>query len=328
MEHLPDGLAEQRLLDALGDFGIGPATATYAPVGFGDYHWKITGADGQRWFATVADLEHKEHCGGDAATALDGLRRAMNTAANLRERGLRFVVAPLRATSGDPVVPLDDRYALSVFPYATGETGNFDQELTAAQRVQVLDLLAELHSSTPPETTPVTALPPLGRSGLESTMDELRGTWEGGPFAEPARELLAENADLIRTRLHDFDRLADAVQQRGAQHVVTHGEPHPGNLLRGSGGYSLVDWDTVGLAIPERDLSVLSDDPATFTRYTATTGHTPDAAALDLYRLRWSLVDVAEFVAWFRGPHSRNPDTEKAWQGFTETLNDLTRTAR
>lgn len=75
---------EERLLHSLGDFGIMPATITYAPVGFGDYHWKITGADGGRWFASVADLEHKEHCGDGAVAALNGLRRAMDTAVRSR----------------------------------------------------------------------------------------------------------------------------------------------------------------------------------------------------------------------------------------------------
>ncbi|MGP4020883.1 phosphotransferase [Saccharopolyspora sp. 5N708] len=324
MQHLPDGLAEERLSDGLGEFGISPTTATYAPVGFGDYHWKITGADGQRWFATVADLEHKEYCGADAAAALDGLRQAMNTAATLREHnGLRFVVAPLRTAGGEPVVALDDRYALSVFPFIAGESGDFGQQLTAEQLGRVLDLLAELHSSTPPATTPTTVLDPPGRDGLESALGELRDEWSGGPFAEPARKLVADNAELIRTRLNDFDRLADAVRQRGGAQVVTHGEPHPGNLIRRSNGYLLIDWDTVGLAIPERDLSVLTDDPSALTHYATKTGHTPDPAALQLYRLRWSLVDTAEFIALFRNPHSPTPDTETAWQGLTKTLHDL-----
>ncbi|MEO3873016.1 hypothetical protein ABGB18_29735 [Nonomuraea sp. B12E4] len=40
------------------------------------------------------------------------------------------------------------------------------------------------------------------------------------------------------------------------------------------------------------------------------TGRTPDQDALALYRLRWALDDVAEFVAWFRAPHGRTPDAE------------------
>ncbi|QUH01888.1 phosphotransferase [Saccharopolyspora erythraea] len=323
MENLPERLNDEKLLQGLGEFGIRAATIAYLPVGFGDYHWNVTGADGQRWFATVSDLEHKEHCGDNAASALKGLRRAMGTAACLHEDGLDFVVAPVRTTGGELLVELDERYALSIFPLLAGESGEFGQVLATTERDQVLDMLARLHTRTAPASTPRTVLDPSGRRSLETALDELSGSWDGGPFAEPARELVAEHAELIRTRLADFDRLADNVRQRDAALVVTHGEPHPGNLLRTDDGYLLVDWDTVGLALPERDLSVVSDDPAAFARYAEVTGKDVDAAALALYRLRWSLVDLAEFVVWFRGPHTRTPDSEAAWKGFTETVEQL-----
>ncbi|CAM03542.1 spectinomycin phosphotransferase [Saccharopolyspora erythraea NRRL 2338] len=305
------------------EFGIRATTTVYVPVGFGDHHWEAGDGDGRRWFVTVSDLEHKEHCGRGATAALDGLRRAMGTAVSLHEGGLDFVVAPLRSAGGDPVVALDDRYAMSVFPFVTGESGEFGQEMAAERRNQVLDMLAALHARTPPERTPRAVLDPAGRAGMEAALGELPGVWEGGPFAEPARELVAEHAALLRDRLVDFDRLADAVRARGARHVVTHGEPHPGNLLAREDGYRLVDWDTVGLAVPERDLSVVSGDPAALARYVEVTGRELDADALALYRLRWDLVDVAEFVAWFRGPHERTSDTETAWKGFTETVDRL-----
>ncbi len=44
---------------------------------------------------------------------------------------------------------------------------------------------------------------------------------------------------------------------------------------------------------------------------------------LVLYRLRWALDDVADFVAWFRAPHARTPDTEPAWRALSGTLDDL-----
>lgn len=326
MEDLPAGFDEGRLLRALRDFGIVAATTSYSPVGFGDYHWSITGAGGQRWFATVSDLEHKEHCGQGSTAALEGLRRAMDTATTLRERdGLRFVAAPLRAPNGATVVPLDARYALSVFPFVPGVPGDFDQEQPPEERDQVLDLLAELHGRTPPDTTPVTVLDPPGRDRLEAALSESASARESGPFFELARELLADNAAAVRARFQDFDRLAEDVWRRGAPRVVTHGEPHPGNLLRRDDGYVLVDWDTVGLAVPERDLSVVSADPAALARYARVSGHTPDAAALELYALRWDLADLVEFVTWLWGPHSHTPDAEAARQGFTDTLARLVR---
>ncbi|TCO44795.1 phosphotransferase [Actinocrispum wychmicini] len=312
MKDLPVGLDQAHLRRGLAEFGIDAVTTAYAPVGFGDYHWTVTGADGRQWFATVADLEDKPN-------ALDGLRAAMDTAVALSDR--HFVVAPLRAGSGETVVALNTRYGLSVFPFIAGKPGEFGQELPPQQRDQVLDVLAELHSAQPPRTTPHLDLNPEGRDDLDAVLKE-SAPWTGGPFSEPARHLLADNAGMVRARLEDFDRLADKMKR--APHVVTHGEPHPGNLILAPAGYLLVDWDTVGLAVPERDLSVLSDNPDDLKYYTVTTGRAVDGDALALYRLRWSLADVAAFTTWFRSPHERTPDTETAWQGLVSTIQVLT----
>ncbi|MFH8793527.1 phosphotransferase [Streptomyces sp. NPDC017941] len=328
MQNRPENFDETRLWDAAGEFGISPSAVSYAPVGFGDHHWQLTDDDGRPWFATVFDLDHKEHCGQGAAAALDGLRRAMDTALTLRERdGLRFVVAPVPTKDGSPLVPLDARYALALFPHVPGRSGRFGQRLTDAERDQVLELLAKLHGRTPPQSTPATAVEPTGPDDIRAALDDLGGTWSGGAFAEPARQLLAEHAAKLRARRAEFDALTEEVRGRGAPLVVTHGEPHPGNLILGEDGYRLVDWDTVGLALPERDLSLLSAEPAELARYTELTGRTPDAAALALYRLRWSLLDIAEFTRWFRGAHDRTEDTGTAWLGFTETLDRLARLA-
>lgn len=322
MEDQPADLTEGTLLNGLHRFGVVPQSTTYAPVGFGDYHWFVTAADGARWFATVADLDHKGHCGSDAEAALIGLRRAMLTALALREDGLGFVVAPIRAEDGDPVLSLDSRYALSVFPVVEGTPGHFGQQLNTAELELVQRMLAELHVSAPPGDVPVAPLDPPGRAELEAVLDGPLGEWDGGPHGPGARDLVAEHADVLRARFADFDWLAEEVRRRDAP-VVTHGEPHPGNLIRTGTGYQLVDWDTAGLAVPERDLSLLSDDPAALTCYRDLTGHTPSADALALYRLRWSLVDVAEFVEWFRAPHTRTPDTDSAWRAFTGTVEAL-----
>ncbi|MFG2351809.1 phosphotransferase [Streptomyces phaeochromogenes] len=303
---------------------MSPLSVSYAPVGFGDYHWQVIDEDGSPWFATVSDLEHKEHCGQGAAAALGGLRRAMETARTLRERdGLRFVVAPVPTEDGRSVAALNARYALAVFPHVAGRSGEFGQRLSGAERDQVLELLAKLHGRKPPQTIPPTALEPAGLSSVHEALGELDDTWSGGPFAEPARELLAEHAAILRGCCAEFGQLSDEVRGRGAPLVVTHGEPHPGNLILGEEGYRLVDWDTVGLALPERDLSLVSADPSELARYTQLTGRTPDTTALALYRLRWSLLDVAEYVEWFRSEHDRSEDTETAWEGFTEALDQL-----
>jgi len=135
----------------------------------------------------------------------------------------------------------------------------------------------------------------------------------GGP-------LLACAEPRVRERLAAFDRLAGAA--RAAAPVITHGEPHPGNVIQTAGGPMLIDWDTVGLAVPERDLWSLISDPGdqAARRYTRATGHAIDPDALDLYRIRWALDDIAAFTRQLRAPHSHTGDAEEAWQALNEEV--------
>lgn len=106
-----------------------------------------------------------------------------------------------------------------------------------------------------------------------------------------------------------FGRRAASVDLSGV--VTTHGEPHPGNLLWRDDRPLPVDRDTVGVAVPEPDLWPLTDDPEALARYADASGHVPDPDLLDLYRLRWDLRDVVEFVDLLGAPHRSTPDTEQ-----------------
>ncbi|MFD1535716.1 hypothetical protein ACFSJ0_01645, partial [Nonomuraea guangzhouensis] len=164
MKDLPAGLDERALLDSLGEWGIGAVSLDYAPVGFGDYHWVAADADGPRWFVTVADLTQKGPF--EQGSAESGLRQAMDTAVALREQGLDFVVAPL----GESLRLLGQRHAVSVFPLVHGRTGDFGQSLTAGERAAVVELLAELHRTAPPASTPVRPLRIPARDRLEDAL--------------------------------------------------------------------------------------------------------------------------------------------------------------
>lgn len=318
----PVDFDEHQIKDALADWGIHAEVLTHVPLGFGDHHWSATDTSGRRWFLTLADLHHKPFLGGDPDTALRNLRRAMDTAADLHDvHGLGFVVAPLRSTGGATARRIGDRYALSVFPHTEGTPGGYGQELTPEQRDRVLDTLARLHGRTPPAE--VRAAPPTldGSARLAGLTADPEGIGDRGPFAGPTAELLSAHGAVLRERLDEFGHRAAEVD--GSPAVTTHGEPHPGNLLWRGSGPLLVDWDTVGLAVPERDLWLVTDDPDELARYTEATGHRPDPALLTLYRLRWALQDVVEFVDWFAAPHLRGPDTEQAWRDLGAILRGL-----
>ncbi|MFI6289157.1 phosphotransferase enzyme family protein [Streptomyces sp. NPDC051018] len=325
MKEEPEGMNESGVRHALEAWGIEARSLAYVPLGLGDYHWTAGGPRGERFFVTVADLENKDHCGTDADTAWQGLYRAMDTASWLAERGgLDFVVAPLRAAHGETVRRLDDRYAISVFPHVEGAPGHVGEELTASRRAMTVEALAALHRAKAPDPAPVAPLDLSARNRLEQTLREVAEPWSGGPFAEPARDLLAGAGRRFRLRLDEFDRRIAEGRGNGGELVVTHGEPHPGNLLWRDGGPALVDWDTVGLSVPERDLWLVVREPGELSRYEDLTGRTPDKSALAFYRLRRDLEDVTACLGLFRGPHTRTSDTEQAWQGFRSTLERLT----
>jgi spectinomycin phosphotransferase len=85
--------------------------------------------------------------------------------------------------------------------------------------------------------------------------------------------------------------------------------------MRTSEGRLLVDWDTVALAPPERDLWMLrSDDIDAADLYLRATGRRLEAAALDFFRLVWDLKDLAEYLDLLRSPHLENDDTVRAYR--------------
>ena len=101
-----------------------------------------------------------------------------------------------------------------------------------------------------------------------------------------------------------YEVLARRVAARPERMVITHGEPHSANVLRMPAGYVLVDWDTVLLAPPERDLWALAEsDPAIPAAYSAATGTAVDPDAMMLYRLWYDLAEIAGYICTFRAPH-------------------------
>jgi spectinomycin phosphotransferase len=330
----PEGVSEHELTRALArGWSIQPARLTYAPVGAGSYHWVADDVGGGRWFVTVDDLDGKSWLGDTRAAVLAGVRRALHTALALREQnGLEFVLAPVLSGDGEAVQPVNSKYAVAVFPFLDGAGGEFGQRLRAGEQGRLIDLLAALHQVTPTAGTPVARLDLSLRPVLEAAIaepDRLSAAgpsaagsvtgWVGGPFAGPARALLASARLSIRDLLATFDRLAARVA--ATPHlVITHGEPHPGNLIQAGGQTLLIDWDTVGLAVPERDLWGVLNDGAEASRYTAVTGRAVDPDALWCYRIRWTLDDLATFTQQLQARHGDTADTREAWQSLQDLV--------
>lgn len=160
----------------------------------------------------------------------------------------------------------------------------------------------------------------------EALADPQRFRAESGPYAQRCQELLTANCTALRAVLEHFDggtaQLASDAST--AATVVTHGEPHADNILDPGGRTLLVDWDTVALAPPERDLWLATDAPEDLSRYAELTGHHPDPALLAYYGLRWALDDMAAALDIFGARHPDTADTRQAWEGLVDAVTALT----
>jgi hypothetical protein len=301
----------------------------YQPVGFGSHHWLATDARGEQLFVTVDDQAMRLHGGADTHEAAFGrLRRALETALSLRrDAGLGFVVAPVAAAAGSVVTRLTDRYSLAVYPYLDGAGSRPDGTYSSrADRLAVVGLLARLHavSQTAAQASPLFVTPPdpdpfeVRLAGeLEAAIERTGEGWDAGPYGERARQLLARHGPAVAELLAAYDRLASQVAARPERMVITHGQPDGANVLRTADGFVFVDWESVLLAPPERDLWDLAEaDPSILAEYSAMTGTVIDRDALRLYRLWYDLAEISGYITWFSGSHGDTADTAEAWQNL------------
>ena len=330
MRSIPVDLVPERLGQALAEgWRLAAGSLEYVPEGGGSYHWKLTGDDGRSHFVTVDDLDGKDWLGGTRGAVFEGLGRALGTAAALRyEAGLEFVVAPIAARDGGLLRRLDDRYSVCVFPFLAGRSYRFGPYTDARLRRGALDMIAALHRSTPAvRGSALHHVPRIGcRADLDAFLLDPDRPWDGGAFSAAARRLLAPHTADLAQLATGFDRLAEAALAARADPVLTHGEPHPANLMSVDGRLVLIDWDTAALARPERDIALIATTGTRDAdRYQQATGRELDPAVITLYRLRWYLDDLASAIRLFRHPHRDTPDTRRWWRGLAPQLGQLPR---
>ncbi|MGC4107236.1 MAG: aminoglycoside phosphotransferase family protein [Thermomicrobiales bacterium] len=303
---------------------------TYQAVGFGSHHWRADAADGsgQRWFLTVDER------GGIAGSA-EMLARALQTASALRDLGgVAETVAPVPDRAGAMLATLQDgRWTVAVYPWLEVEPSRFGAFASETDRADVQRLIARIHAATPmipPDLPRREDFRIPHRADLDAALVRLEVEWTCGPFAEPARMLLREYRAAVIGCLAVYNRLMAAVHADPAPWVITHGEPHAGNIIRrrDGDGWAIVDWDTCALAPRERDLWQLlpsqADPAAGLVAYQDMAGGVPISEdALALYRLAWDLSEVAVYTVWFANPHDDTDDMRVGFGGLRESLAKL-----
>jgi hypothetical protein len=330
----PDDLAQDVLASALGSgWGITAASMTYRAVGFGSHHWEVIDTAGTRWFVNADELTTRRNSVDESLeAAFDRLRACLAAATDLVDCGRTFVVAPLPAADGEPLVRANDQFGVAVYPFVEGQSFEWGEFATPAHRFGVLDLIIAIHTAPAAASrhamTDDFGIPhrdeleaAIGRAGPARSGDAARsadaasGAEDCGPYARPVAQLLRVNAAPVRRLLARYDALAAEGRSQPTRRVLTHGEPHPGNTMATSAGWRLIDWDTVLVAPPERDLwSLDPGDGSVLRRYAEATGVTPQPSMLELHRIRWDLADLAVDVSRFRRQHTGSLDDDMSWQ--------------
>jgi hypothetical protein len=321
----PEGLSDELLTQVLaGGWEITPAAISYLAVGYGSHHWQTTSVEGARWFVTVDDLAERLRSPADTTDAAYGrLRSALLTARALHDSGASFAVTPVAAVDGDVLHRISEAYAMAVYPFVDGQAREFGDAFSPADLAAILPLITAVHGASASVRGHARADDfLLAAAGvLRRALDGLAGRWDGGPYGEPARRLLARHASSLERLLSHRDRLASQASSRPDRMVLTHGEPHPGNFIQVGPQPMLVDWDTALIAPPERDLWLLEPGDGSFTdAYRRATGRDILPPMLDLYRLTWELSDIVGCVTRFAGPHGDTVTDRAEWEILNRSL--------
>lgn len=309
---------------------IHDAQLSYVPLGFGSHHWLARDADTRTVFVTADRVDGRPE-------DVTRLRRAMSTAWHLAHTaGIDAVVAPIPTVDDDLVVTLESKWVVTVFPHLPVEPSNWGRFGNDADRDRAQQLVARIHAAT--HLAAIAEIPSREdfqiacRDDLFVRLDDLSTAWTSGPYGEATRTLLLANVDLIRAGFAQYDALAEQAHSGRDGWVVTHGEPHAGNIVRRADTRQLVmvDWDTCALAPRERDLWQLFPEGdqsleqlGSYLRAAKLPAEAISPNLLHLYRLRWDLEEIAIYADWYYRAHEDTEDMRTGWDGLAHSVSLL-----
>ncbi|UWP81927.1 aminoglycoside phosphotransferase family protein [Dactylosporangium fulvum] len=300
----PRGLPDDALSSLLvREWGLTVKSLTYRAVGFGSHHWELVDTSGSRWFVTV-----------DEPADADKLHASLSVAVDLRATGHTFAVAPIPTVGNQPMLR-HGPFAVAVYPFVDGTSFDWNAFAGPEHRQATLDMIIQLHTAPPivRRHARVDDFAVPHRDEVEQALKQPGP--DCGPYSTAVADLLVEHAEPLRRVLARYDELVLGSRAEPVRAVLTHGEPHSGNTMRTPTGWRLIDWDTVLVSPPERDLWLIEPgDGSIFAAYADATGVLVRPSTIMLLQLRWALSDIAVEIRRFRRPHTGTSDDAEGWE--------------
>ncbi len=289
---IPPEVVRETLCDS---WGLPIESIEYAPIGYGSYHWHAVGA-GTRWLVTADAADDRP------------VVVAYEVAHRLGEK-LEFVRSPQPRLDGG-IVLAHDSWLVTVWPWVTGSTGTFSEPRTLEELAAVAACLRRLHDYTEilRESELIEDWEISGRQALMDVVAQQGSNTSAGPYSLEVADRIDANRSRIHALFARYDGLVARVRDT-AELVITHGEPHVGNVVHTDSGAVLIDWDTVRWAPRERDLWWL---PADGWRKPYGSDVSISESAMELYRLRWRLCDITDFAPALVTAATSTPDLDAA----------------
>ena len=284
---------------------------SYAPVGYGSWHWQATADRHGPIFITVDEVASGPIAGDGQRPSFDELRWAYGVPLALTLDGLQFARSPIPTALGSSLARIDRRWAVSVWPFIAGRSthaGRYEDEQDATAVLAVLRALHCVGTDIGREGSP--RRESFVVPGLRRLIEVIDRSWVGphvGPHAAAADQVLHDYAVDIRRLVSLYDDLVHA-PKTSESWVLTHGEPHAANVVFTAQGPVLIDWDTTKIAPMERDLWMVAADGFDVGDC--------DRDLLTLYRAQWDLSELADYAGRFANPDDDGPEGDPAWKDF------------
>lgn len=250
----------------------------------------------------------------------------------LAEQGVCNVIPPQLTRLGELSVRFDD-FTLLLSPFVAGVSG-WEMELTPEQWRELGHGLKALHTVELPlpliRDIPRETYDSRARLQARGLLDKTNHTSINDAVSRDLLRLVQKKRAVIACLVEHADELGARLRAQSQRQCLCHADIHAGNILLSGDRLFIVDWDTLVLAPPERDLMFIGggiggcwNNPQEIQWFFEGYGpHEMDQTTLAYYRCERIVQDIAEFAQALLVDSHSDDDRREMLQQFAAQFDE------